>query len=101
MAALSTIHDVTGRRLVSSIYSLDIYEGKGLRGYKELSGRWQGSSVRAMNSSNPIWSMKKKLMISTGSMCRIRGSWAIGNGTGRGCKKLVRLGLGFVQGAKP
>jgi hypothetical protein len=26
MAALSTIHDVTGRRLVSSIYSLDIYE---------------------------------------------------------------------------
>jgi hypothetical protein len=25
MAALSTIHDVTGRRLVSSIYSGDIY----------------------------------------------------------------------------
>jgi hypothetical protein len=25
MAALSTIHDVTGRRLVSSIYSWDIY----------------------------------------------------------------------------
>jgi hypothetical protein len=25
MAALSTIHDVTGRRLVNSIYSCDIY----------------------------------------------------------------------------
>jgi hypothetical protein len=29
MAALSTIHDVTGRRLVSSIYSWDIYGGDG------------------------------------------------------------------------
>jgi hypothetical protein len=28
MAAQSTIHDVTGRRLVSSIYSWDIYGGK-------------------------------------------------------------------------
>jgi hypothetical protein len=32
MAALSTIHDVTGRRLVSLIYSCDIYDRNQLRG---------------------------------------------------------------------